>query len=209
MKSIVSVAVASILFGSAATAGNMPITLEGNNTEFKPGWTYSLALSYLTVTSTAAEAQGLGGSGFSMDLAGNYQFNRNFGGTLGFSMVRFEDNSGFSQQVVDQFNDVTVAESAATAIPLFAEIYYQDSLPVSSGWQYRLGTGYTAITGASRDIANCVDCFSDEFEIEGGGYLSASIGKSLNMASSVGVSAKQYVSGDLENGVMLWWRSNR
>lgn len=208
MKSKLTLAVACLLFGSAATAEKASMSPAGSK-EFTPGWTYSLSLSYLSITGEAAEAQGLGDNGFSLELAGNYQFNRNYGASLGFSFLSLKDDSGFSQVVVDQNNDVAVAESSATALPLFAELYYQNSLPNNADWQYRLGSGYTTVTGASRDIANCVNCFSDEFEIEGGGYLSASLGKSLNTTSSIGFSARQYVSGDIENSVMVWWRSNR
>jgi len=91
-------------------------------------------------------------------------------------------------------------------MPLFAEFYHRNRL--NSDMEYRVGLGYATIVGASRDISNCINCFSSDFDLEGGGYLLAAMGKNVGEKSTVGLMARQYMSGDLDNSLVLWWRVN-
>jgi len=197
MKYKLLIAALSLSFGTTVLADNEA-----------GGWDYELSLGYLSLSNEAASSQGLGENGYALELSGTYSFSSHFAASTGLAFANIQDDSGFSQQVINQSNNVEVAESTATAIPLFAELQYQNSLPGNSGFEYRTGLGYTAITSGSRDISNCANCFSSDFDLEGGAYLSASLGKKINAKSSVGLMARHYVSGDLENNILLWWRIN-
>lgn len=210
MKHILLFAAITLSLSTTALADNeiSDTGVDANVDAKNSGWDYDLSLSYLSLSSSAASEQGLGNSGYALEIAGTYSFKSHFAASVGLAFANIKDDSGFSQRVVDQFNNVDVAESTATAIPLFAELQYKNTLPGDSGVNYRAGVGYTAITNASRDISNCINCFSSDFELEGGAYLSGSVGKNINAKSAVGLTARQYVSGDLENSVLLWWKIN-
>ena len=170
-------------------------------------WSAVFSASYLSINAEAAESQGLGNSGFSVEIAASRRIKTNFIASLGVGILRLQDEDTFSQRVVNSFGSEEDATSTAGAIPVFGEIAYRRMLSRTSSMHYQLGTGYTAVMAADRGIANCLNCNSEEFSINGGMYLSASTGRNLSGGSSFGITARQYLTGDLENGLMLWWKS--
>lgn len=192
-----------------AAAGSALEQTDISNSEVRErtiGWDYELSLSYLSLDAAAASAQGLGDGAFALEISANYSFTPNLVASAGLAFANIQDDSQFSQRVVDSFNNVETAESTASAIPVFAEFQYRNILPGDSGVEYRAGLGYTGITNDSRDITNCINCRTSDFELEGGAYLMGSFGKEVSSKSAVGFTARQYMTGDLNNSVLLWWR---
>ncbi len=170
---------------------------------------------YLTYNSTslskgATEAQGLNDDAGMLELGVSLTAVTGFGVSLGIGFLNFDDNESFSNVVVDDSGFVKIEESEADAIPINAEVFYENPVSNNQRWQYRVGAGYTAITNANREIAQCNNCFSQDLEIDGGKYISASVVWRTLLkprSSRFGLSYRQYLSGDLENSVMLWWQS--
>jgi len=171
---------------------------------------------YLTYNSTSlstgvTEAQGLDDDAGMLELGVSLTAVTGFGVSMGIGFLNLEDNESFSSVVVDDSGFVKVAESEADAIPINAEFFYENPMSNNQRWQYRVGAGYTAITNANREITQCNNCFAQDLEIDGGRYISASVAWRTFLkpkSSRIGLSYRQYLSGDLENSVMLWWQSH-
>ena len=167
-------------------------------------WHTSISLGGFTVDPSLFN-EGIGERGFGIDLSVGYRFNPHFIGVLGLGFANFDDQNSFSQQVVGQFGGpVSRQSSDVVAIPLFAEAQYEGALSIVDNLHYRLGAGYTTLTLAERSISNCVDCSTDEVNINGGAYLAGSLLMRNLGKIDFGVALKQYVSGDLENALSIW-----
>lgn len=172
---------------------------------WRSGWTGAIGLSYLSFDSEALEEEGLGDAGWSVDLKGSYQFARSLLFEFGLGFVQFDDNEEFVQGVLvtDVFGtDAETRNSDASAISVFGEFNYQ--IPSSSAVRLRFGAGYSGIANAERDIKNCSNCRSDDLSVEGGPYLTATALFSPADRIGFGVSVRQYVAGDVSNGVHFW-----
>ena len=170
-------------------------------------WRASMGLSAFSLGSANTDNQGLGESAFGVDIAGNYYFSPKLVTSLGFGVLNIKDNEKFSQ-------DVTVtnlfgsnnerAKSSVTTFPLFAELSYRSLAARSSGYGYSVGAGLTHFAGTERSISSCIGCRSDELTIDGGAYLTAGAFYNKSRSSKFGISARQYISGDVKASILLW-----
>lgn len=195
--------------GNPATGSTRQATATNSSERGFSRWSSSLVGSYLQLSSDAAATQGLGDSGFTIEIAANYKLSPHFTGTLSFGIARYKDRQSFSQDVVDLFGRVDTAESIATSIPLSAEVSYQSALATNGHISYRIGAGYTMLTLSNREIGNCATCSSSELELNGGGFLSGSLGRNLANGGGFGLTARQYASGDIDNALLLWVQLRR
>jgi len=170
-------------------------------------WTYGVSVQFVALDGAAVADEGLGDGGFALGIEATRTFDPNFSATLGLSFDNYDDNLEFEQDVVDNFGTSTTLSSSATAMVGYAEANYRRSFSIDSPFEYRLGAGYSTVFSGSRDIANCTNCFESSFELEGGPYVALSLGKNLNAQSSLGITARSYVSGDYKQGFLLWWQS--
>jgi len=167
-------------------------------------WHTSISLGGFTVDPSLF-SEGVGERGFGLDVSAGYRFNPHFIGVLGMGIANFEDQDSFSQQVTGQFGgSVSSRSSDVTAFPLFAEAQYESAMSIVENLHYRLGAGYTVLALAERSISNCIDCASDEVNINGGAYLAGSLLMRNFGNIDFGVALKQYVSGDLKNALSIW-----
>lgn len=167
----------------------------------------TIAVNALSIDSQNTTDQGLGGSAFGLDIAGNYYVNRNFVASLGFGVANIKDNEEFSQQVIatNLFgSEIESAKSTVRSFPLFAEVSYHSLTNSANGLGYRLGAGLTHFVGTERSISKCSDCRSEDLSIDGGPYLTAGVIFQRKKSLKLGVSARQYVSGDVKSGILFW-----
>lgn len=172
------------------------------------GFSYSLALDFISFDSGLAATRELSDSAAAFQLAGVYNFSRYFAASAGFGFFNLEDENQFSQLVVDDDGFVKVAESETDGTTLFAEVYLQNAPSTDGGIVYRLGLGAASIVGASREISDCDDCDSVEFDMQGGAYGLASVGMAIGERSTFGLTARAYLDGDMERSVLVWWQSH-
>jgi len=173
-------------------------------------WSFYLTYNSTSLSTDTTETQGLNDDAGMLELGVSLTAVTGFGTSLGIGFLNLEDNESFSSVVVDDSGSAKIAESEAYAIPINAELFYENPISNNQRWQYRLGAGYTAITNANRETTQCNNCFSQDLEIDGGKYISAAVAWRTFFkprSSRVGLSYRQYLSGDLENSIMLWWQS--
>lgn len=174
-------------------------------------WRTSMSISALSLDSENTSSQGLGETAFGLDIAGNYYFSPKLITTLGFGIANIKDNEDFSQTVTVTSlfgSDTENAKSSVTSFPVFAEISYRSLSPSDPGYGYGVGAGFTQFLGTERSISRCIGCRSEDVTIDGGAYLTASAYFNTGRSSKFGLSARQFVSGDVRTSILLWIEIN-
>lgn len=158
-----------------------------------------------SMQSGVGDTQGLGSSGGGLDLASVYYFAPKMAAKLGFGFVGFDDSRQYSQAVVSNFGDRDTFTSSASATNIFGEFFYQSPFKHRSIFGYRAGVGYSFLFDAERSISNCRNCRVDNLSVESGLYLSARTFFYYSSKGKLGISARQYISDDINNGFVFWW----
>jgi len=200
MKSLIPLLTLSVV-GMA-----MPSQAFAQNTSHQ-GWTAGLAIGYVLLDKQAASRESVGKSAWAIDLSANYYFSSSFGVGLGLGVINLDDKAGFDQQVtvVGPFDSgVETASSEASGITTFGEVQYWLSPGDNDQLQLKASLGYFGIASSSRKIENCSNCREEDFDLGGGAYLGAGVLWTVeNGTSAFGISAKQFVSGDIKNVISL------
>ncbi len=170
-------------------------------------WRLSIEGNMFSIDNSIRASEGLGQSGGGLDLGVVYYFAPKMAAKLGFGFVAFTDDQKFSQQVVSNFGDRDRFSSGVSAANFFGELLYQAPMKDQSNFGYRASLGYSLFAEAERSIDRCVDCRVDALDIEGGPYLSAGLFFKYSRKGKIGLSARQYLSDDINNGLVLWWES--
>lgn len=171
------------------------------------GWSYSVALDFMSFEPGGVGAQGLGRRATALQFAGVYSVARNFAASIGVGLIDLDDDNQQSELVVDNDGFVRVVESETRGTSLFGEFYFRNATSFDRSFSYRFGLGVSSIANAQREFDQCNRCAATSFDIEGGGYWLASVGKKLGNGSGLGLTARHYLAGDLENSVILWWQA--
>lgn len=205
LKGFIAITVLSVAtFGNAMAQDNATSIKVYEKADFTGG----LGVSYLLFDKKAAAEQNIGDSAFSIDLFGSYYISPKMSATAGFGFVTLDDEAEFDQAVVNQnTGERLTASSTASAINFYAELMYllEPVTIASRDVQIRVGPGYSGIGNADRKIENCSDCRKVDIELDGGVYVTGGVFREgWDESSSIGLSAKQYVSGDLKTAASLW-----
>jgi len=174
---------------SRSLKGELRLSVEVNQHSFKP---------------EVRAAEGLGNLAGGVDFSGVYYFAPRLAVKLGFGFGAIEDDESFSLQLVNNRGDISRGSSTVDWSQFFGEILYQ-SPGFDKGFGYRGGLGYNFIPDTERSITICVDCPAEDISLRGGGYLTAGVFYRYSVNGKFGLSARQYMSGDLQNGVMVFW----
>jgi len=200
-----------LLINSVAQSDTRDSLLRLENTSppavSKSRFSYSIALDFISFDQASIGAQGLGDRATALQLSGVYSVNRFVGASIGVGLINLNDSNERSELVVDNDGFVRVIESETRGTSLFGEIYFRNKTSFDRTVYYRAGIGASNITKARRAFDNCDRCEETDFDIEGGGYWLAAIGKRLSRGSGVGLSARYYMTGDLDSSLTLWWQA--
>lgn len=131
---------------------------------------------------------------FNIGNGQSYEPNISFG--LGASMVFFNDNGEFSQEVVDDYGHLYNAGSDAEAVHLYFE--GGPNLPIGRYSRLTFKGGYTLPVYSERSIDRCKSCFSEDIEIDGGFYGQAGFRYDVGHVS-LNTEYKYYL--DEDNGI--------
>ena len=166
-------------------------------------WTWTMSLSNLTIDSDAADNNRVDDSGLAIGFYGDFQMN-SWLTTIGAEVVVYDDNDGFSQEVVGTgaFNngDRSRASSDATGVVLSVATGYQWFFGENDNISAALQGGFGAMVSSSREIANCSNCYSEDINIDGGAFAKASLIRN-GESWRVGGFVQQYLSGDLGTAI--------
>ena len=166
-------------------------------------WRLSLEVDYHTLSPEVRAGEGLGNAAGGVDFAASYYVAPLFAVKLGFGFGGVQDDDSYALSLTSNFGDTETFGTSVGWSTFFTEAFYQ-SPERSSGFGYRGGLGYTLIPNTERTIDICGNCPTETISIDGGTFLSAS-GFHESRFGKFGVSFRQYLSGDVQNGTMLWW----
>jgi hypothetical protein len=162
------------------------------------GWSYGAEFSSVSFDSDTALQEGIEDKALLIGLGVNYR-SSSFITSASLDFILYDDNEEFSQLVVGDGllndGDVSVESSDASAI----------GFTLASGYEWKFGEndrasgilqgGLTGVFGSERSIANCSNCSTEDIDIDGGFFIGGKLGYHME-SFSVGLSARQYLSGD-------------
>jgi len=166
-------------------------------------WRLSLEADYHTLSPEVRAAQGLGRAAGGIDFATTYYFAPQFAVKLGFGFGGIADDGSYAMTLTSNRGDTDTFNTSIDWSSFFTEAFYQ-SPERRSGFGYRAGLGYTLIPDTERTIDICGNCPTDTISLDGGVFLSASAFHQYKIGK-LGLSFRQYLSGDVQTGTMLWW----
>jgi uncharacterized membrane protein (Fun14 family) len=187
-------------FGWLQSKDTAPSTSSGK-------WSYSVALDFMSFEPGGVTEQGLGDRATAVQLSGVYSASRYLAASIGVGLFSLDDDNQQAELVVDNDGFVRVVESETRGTSVFGELYFQNATSFDRSFSYRFGLGFNSIANARREFDSCDNCEKTSFELNGGGYWLASVGKQLGNGSGLGLTARHYMAGDLENSVLLWWQA--
>lgn len=167
------------------------------------GWSWSAHLDHINIDKKVAAEQGVDDYFTAFGGAAEYYTNdSNMTLSLGLSIIFYDDNDEFRQEVEDWWGDSYYRRSDATGGQAFVEY----------GPKYKFGAndqsfvvvrgGLSGIFMSERSISSCRNCYSEDIDIDGGLYGVLGIGHKLGYFD-LGVQFHQYFTGDLDNGFRL------
>ena len=190
------IALALIAIASSTTA------LAQEEQSSTPGsWEFGLGLGQTTIDQEAAADQLIGEDAFNVSLTAMYLKN-SWISTVGLDIVQYDDNAGFSQAVTSNFGGDSTEDSSATGVLLTAAFGYRWTHLEDDAVSTYLQGGVSAMTSSSRGIDNCSNCYSEDIEISGGGFIRGGAHYSWSSVG-LGLEYTQYMSGDLNDSLML------
>lgn len=210
-KMLVILSLCSLMCSSAFAQDN-PTSANANNAASDEewemwGWTFSAGLEYILLDEVAATSERIEDSAFSLNLNASYYFSSRIMANMGMGLLKFSDNAEFSQQVIvtNLFgSDVETVESDAGAIQFYTEALYLTPPVGSTNIYFRAGVGYAGLAFSERSIDKCADCREENIDITGGPYLTGGVVSEFGSNNfHIGLSIRQYLSGDINNSAIL------
>ncbi len=162
------------------------------------GWFFSGG--YFTLDTANADAELIDDEAFAISFGWEGHDN-SFVYGLGISGLFLSDNDSFSQVVESNFGGVTTASSTADSFGIFGEVGYSHAFN-SSNNSFELLGGFE-FTSASRSIANCSNCYSEDINLDSGLYIKPRIRFYGDNGFIFSIAYQHYLSGDIDGGVSL------
>ncbi|MDA7686454.1 hypothetical protein N9172_00460 [bacterium] len=168
-------------------------------------WRYSVFVSETSFDSDLADKELIEDSATTFGVDADY-YSRRWMSSVGLEFISYDDNNGFSQLVegTGLFNDGDVSTESSDANAF--------ALNVATGAYWSFGArdknlaivqvGFSEIFNSERSIDNCDDCFKDDIDVDGGAFAKVGLVHSWS-ALSVGLHVKQYLSGDIDNSILI------
>lgn len=167
-----------------------------------PQYAFNVSYGQGSITDEAAIGQRLSGDdsywslGFDM-YRGAVGHNGSLVLGFNYATYNFDDNAGFSQQVQNTYTgnlDTLRSEANLSALSIHAGARFLLSPSVSIEGL----VGLEKLFDGSREIEQCYNCASSEFELEGGTYVMPRLNLTFSHVLGIGMFYKNYLSGDLE-----------
>lgn len=119
----------------------------------------------------------------------------------GITGLVYDDSDEFNQTVIDQFGNVSTAESSADAFGFYVEGGYE--YPINSYAYADFMGGYEQIFSSSRSISNCSNCIDQDIDVDAGLYINPRLSVILDNSVFFSLGYQHYLGGDIENNIML------
>jgi len=172
------------------------------------GWTGGISLNSFTFDKEAATKQKIGEKATAIDVFASYYISERFAASAGIGFLQFDDQDAFTEEVIATSafsSERDTAKSNASGMLAFGEFYYlvaNASLPV----QLKAGVGFGSVVSGDRSIDKCSDCKKEDIDIKGGAYGTVAAYRGFkDNTFNIGLSGRQFLSGDIKNAFGLWF----
>ena len=193
-KSLLSLAALTLFSSNALSQEETTLTTIYDPTD----WSYNIGLASMSFDSDTALGEGVDDSAITVTFGANYRA-AGWLTSIDADAILYDDNNEFSQVVVGDglFNrgDVSTASSEASAFALSLASGYEWRFAQSERASAILQGGFSAVFVSDRSIADCVDCDSQDIDIDGGAFIAGKLAYNFEKFS-LGLNVRQYVSGD-------------
>lgn len=183
----------------ACTAVSGFATAEEQTSVAKTSHGFMLGVGNASFTETSAVDNYIDDSALSIRLGYEYRTGDYLFGA-GFSGFIYDDSASFSQTVIDQYGNISTADSSSDAINLYIEGGYE--YPLNEYFYAGFLGGYEQVLSSSRAISNCSDCASSDINIDAGFYINPRLTVILD-SFYFSLGYQHYLNGDVENNIML------
>lgn len=185
---------AAVLASSVAVSQEQP-TQSGE-------WDFGLGIGQIGIDSEAASQSRIDDSALTFDLFATYR-KANWLGTGGLQFISYDDEDQFTVSVRNNFSgNVSSEDSSATGMLLHAAYGPMWDLQQNTAVKGYLQGGLAVMVSSERSVDFCENCPEEDIDVNGGVFGRA--GVLYNFSSvAIGASYTQYISGDLDNSLML------
>lgn len=197
-------AASALLCLSSAYADEVDATQSDELIQLAKRWVVNVNVEKVTFDERKAAYEGVDSEANAILLEGEYFFDNHLSTVVGVGYLKYDDNYKFTQTTQSVYGGGTDdSGSTASAIPLIFDVgytrFYGDSTPV----YVTVRGGLNYLLASDRGIENCVDCYSEDIELDGGVFAQLGAGINLGRSFTLGLYYKNYMSGDMEDAVGL------
>ena len=151
--------------------------------------TWGLAIGSANFDSEIAEEEGIDESATLLSAMYEKHQNEELFFAVGLNIYLIDDNEEFTNNTTGG-----VKSSSASGGGLSGE--YGIKFYFSEQTTFSITGGYEAILSASRSISNCIDCDSEDIDIDGGPFLRAGLRYHNEDGYSLGINASQFLNSE-------------
>ena len=148
-----------------------------------------------SVDGVVARREGIGSRGWGGLVGGGLKFNRFAAAGLELTAQYVSDKNSFTQHT-------TLGTYSSTTTLLDIAPYAALRLPLGDSFRAGANGGYSLVFG-TRTIENCINCFSQDLNVDGGLYVEPVISFGRDDHFQVGASFRTYLGGDMKNMIMI------
>jgi hypothetical protein len=175
---------------------------ENTNLPYTSGWGFSGYVDNQSIDSKVAEQERVDDSAIVVGFAAErYNSANNYTLNLGLDILIYDDKAEFTQETENTWSgDTENSDSAARGFLLYADYGPRFKFGADNANYFTVRGGFSIMISSDRSIGNCTNCWSEDIDIDGGAYGLLGIGHSFGSVS-LGLQAKQYLTGDLGTGI--------
>lgn len=158
------------------------------------GWTVMATVG--GVTDEAQLNNGIGDSVWGLNFGANWDIQSNWNAEAGLVIYNFDDQDEFSQDTQSVWGgDIDSSTSDVVGIGVYGEFGYLHKLSTENDFTVGANLGYEYLD-VNREIGSCVDCYSEDVDLDGGLYLRPFASMKLGSSTALEVSYKHPFSDE-------------
>lgn len=190
-----------VILATLISASSLSAFAQEEETPSPGSWEFGIGIGHANIDQEAARSEFIDDGALNFSLTAMYLKN-NWMTTLGTEIISYDDDASFSQDVTSPFFGDSTEDSSATGILFTGAFGYRWTYQENDAASTYLQAGASFMIDSSRGIDNCSNCYSEDIDIEGGGFIRGGVHYSWN-AVGLGIEYTQFMSGDLDNTIML------
>ncbi len=172
-------------------------------------WNYGGQLGVINFDNDTARQQGIDNSAVILSGYAEFQSDALVAISMGMEYLDYDDHEEFSQRVewdgvFGSSGDTHVESSDAYGFFAYADAGPRWKFGTNKNSYVTTAIGLNTAITSERTILNCADCYAEDIDIDGGGYVKLAIGTKLG-AVNVGLLYREFLndSSGMDNTMYL------